>query len=259
MLFPLGEYGVLLAASPDVGAFSERDISLGRILAANIQSALAQVHREAQLREREASLARQNERLDEFASIVSHDLRTPLDLAGVHLELAREGRDADDHLQKVAAAHDRMADLIDDVLTWAREGDAVEATERVSLRRLVEECWADHPTAEATLQVETERAVRADRGRLKQVFDNLLDNALAYAGETATVTVGDMEGGVYVADDGPGIPEAEREAVFNSGHTLSMEGTGFGLAIVRQIVEAHDWEISLTESDRGGARFEIRF
>jgi PAS domain S-box-containing protein len=259
MIFPLGEYGVLLAASPDVGAFSESDISLGRILAATIQSALAQVQRERQLREREASLARQNERLDEFASIVSHDLRTPLDLAGVHLELAREGEDPTAHLEKVAAAHDRMADLIDDVLTWAREGDAVEATERVSLPRLVEECWADHLTTDATLQVDTDRTVSADRGRLKQVFDNLLDNAIAYAGESATVTVGDLDDGIYLADDGPGIPEAEREAVFNSGHTLSMEGTGFGLAIVRQIVAAHDWEISLTESEAGGARFEIRF
>jgi PAS domain S-box-containing protein len=261
MLFPLGDHGVLLVASSAVGAFTERDVSLGRTLAATVQSALGQVERQRQRREREASLARQNERLDEFAAIVSHDLRTPLDLAGVHLELAAEGRNPEEHMTKVSDAHDRMADLIGDVLTWAREGDAVDSTERVSLPRLFEECWTDHPTDEATLRVDTEWTVEADRGRLKRVFDNLLDNALAYAGETVTITVGDLEdaAGVYVADDGPGIPEAEREAVFDSGHALSTEGTGFGLAIVRQIVEAHGWEITLTESESGGTRFEIRF
>ena len=261
MILPLGSRGVLLAASTDRADFSESDVSLGRVLAANIQSALAKVDREGELREREASLVRQNERLDEFASIVSHDLRTPLDLAGVHLELAAEECAPNDHLEKVADAHARMADLIDDVLMWAREGDAVEATEHVSIPALLRECWAGQQTGDATLDVTTDRSVQADHGRLTQVFDNLFDNAIAYAGETATVTVGETEtgDGIYVADDGPGIPPAERDAVFDSGHTLSMEGTGFGLAIVRQIVEAHGWSVTLTESEDGGARFEIRF
>ena len=260
MLLPLGDRGVLVAGSTRVADFDDGDVSLGRVLAANIQSALAKVEREQTLREREQSLTRQNERLEEFASIVSHDLRTPLDLAGAHLELASEGSHDSDHLSDVAAAHGRMSDLIDDVLTWAREGDAIEATELVSLSALASECWADRQAEAATLNIRTERTVHADRGRLKQVFDNLFDNAIAYAGDEATVTVGDLEtDGIFVADDGPGIPEAEREAVFDSGHTLSMEGTGFGLAIVRQIVEAHDWSITVTDSESGGARFEIQF
>ena len=261
MILPLSDWGVLVAAATEPGAFDESDVSLAKILAATIESALRQVDREAELREREQSLARQNERLEEFASIVSHDLRTPLDLAGVHLELATEGEPSEDHLAEVASAHTRMSDLIDDILTWASEGDVVESPELVTLPALVRECWEDQQTDAATLNVETRRTVPADRNRLKQVLGNLLDNALAYAGDEPTVTVGDLEDadGVFVADDGPGIPEGEREAVFESGHTLSMAGTGFGLAIVRQIVEAHDWSITLTESDSGGARFEMRF
>jgi len=259
MLFPLGDYGVLLVFATEPGAFGETDHSLGQVLAANIQSGLQQAEREETLREREQALARKNERLDEFASIVSHDLRTPLDLAGAHLELAAEGSQESDHLEDVAAAHRRMSELIDDVLAWAREGDAVESTDPVSLPTLLSACWADRQPTAATHDIETEQTVRADRSRLRQLFDNLLDNAVTYAGPEATIRVGDIDGGVYVADDGPGIPPDERDAVFEFGHALAGESTGFGLAIVGQIVEAHGWSISLTESESDGARFEIQF
>jgi signal transduction histidine kinase len=73
-----------------------------------------------------------------------------------------------------------------------------------------------------------------------------------------TVTVGSLEEGFYVEDDGPGVPEAEREDVFDAGYTTSDTGTGFGLSIVHEIATAHGWEVSVTESDAGGARFEFR-
>jgi len=259
MLFPLGDTGVLLVFATEQAAFQETDLSLGRVLAADIESALQRVEREETLRERKRALARQNKRLDEFASIVSHDLRTPLDLAGAHLELAAEADGSAAHLDDVAAAHRRMSELIDDVLTWAREGDAVESTEAVSLPALLSECWADRQPDGATLEIETERTVTADRSRLRQLFDNLFHNAVTYAGPTATVRVGDTDDGIYIADDGPGIPPEERDAVFDFGHALATGSTGFGLAIVGEIAESHGWAISLTESQTGGARFEIAF
>jgi signal transduction histidine kinase len=72
-----------------------------------------------------------------------------------------------------------------------------------------------------------------------------------------TVTVGKREAGFYVADDGQGIPEADREQVFEPGYSTGTEGTGYGLQIVRQIGTAHGWDVRVTESDEGGARFEI--
>ncbi|AUV80329.1 hybrid sensor histidine kinase/response regulator [Salinigranum rubrum] len=77
---------------------------------------------------------------------------------------------------------------------------------------------------------------------------------------TVTVTLGmlDEGGGFYVADDGPGIPEGERDRVFELGYTTKPAGSGFGLMSVQQIAMAHDWELSVTESEAGGARFEIR-
>jgi signal transduction histidine kinase len=72
-----------------------------------------------------------------------------------------------------------------------------------------------------------------------------------------TVHVGESDGGFYVADDGPGIPEAERERIFEAGYSTADEGTGFGLRIVEQVVDAHGWEVTVTESEQGGARFDV--
>jgi signal transduction histidine kinase len=129
-------------------------------------------------------------------------------------------------------------------------------------------------TENATLVTELERKVEADPERLKQLFENLVRNAVEH-GSTSnrtgfgdavensngsiTVTVGELDGkdGFYVADDGPGIPEDERADVFETGYSTSEQGTGFGLRIVERIVEAHGWEIEVEESEYGGARFEI--
>lgn len=80
---------------------------------------------------------------------------------------------------------------------------------------------------------------------------------MKYGGTDVSITVGEIDDGFYVEDDGPGIPTDERTAVFEAGYSLGQEGTGFGLSIVKQVVEAHDWEIRATEGSRGGARFEI--
>ncbi|WP_235019798.1 HAMP domain-containing sensor histidine kinase [Natrialba sp. INN-245] len=73
-----------------------------------------------------------------------------------------------------------------------------------------------------------------------------------------TVRVGWDEGVLFVEDDGPGIPADERENVFDHGYTTSADGTGFGLAIVEAIADAHGWAIDVGEGIDGGARFEIR-
>jgi signal transduction histidine kinase len=78
-----------------------------------------------------------------------------------------------------------------------------------------------------------------------------------HAGEDVTVTVGDLDGGFYVADDGPGIPESDRERVFETGYSTSDGGTGFGLEIVATVATAHGWDVRVTDAADGGARFEF--
>jgi len=203
------------------------------------------------------TLERQKERLEEFASIVSHDLRNPLNIAQSRTRLAREDCDTE-HLDHVSRAHDRMASLIDDLLTLARSGEGVGELESVDLAALAERCWANVPSADATLVVETERAIRADRSRLRQLLQNLFSNALEHGGAGVTVTVGTLDDGFYVADDGHGIPDSIREAVFEAGYSTAEDGTGFGLRIVEQVADAHGWTVDVAASEAGGARFEVR-
>ena len=209
-------------------------------------------------KERERELERQNERLAEFANVVSHDLRNPLNVARAEAEMLREQCD-DEHLDHLQAAHERMEAIVEDVLTLARQGEAVEDPGRTSLERVAERAWANVEAPRATLTVEADATLPADARRLQRLLENLFRNSVDHGGESVSVTVGSLgsEGGFYVADDGPGIPEDEREAVFESGYTTEADGTGFGLAIVRRIADAHGWSVELADGSDGGARFEF--
>jgi len=217
---------------------------------------LENVNRLARMRDALRKQARENARLDEFASIVSHDLRNPLNVAQGRLELAQLEHDTD-HLDGVEDALDRMETLIEDLLAYAREGETVTDAEPVDLAGTVEWGMEGVDAEDATLDVRTTAVVRADESRLRQLLENLLRNAVEHGRGAVTVTVGDLPDGFYVADDGPGIPETEREKVFESGYSTADEGTGLGLAIVQEIATAHGWDIDVTESRAGGARVEV--
>jgi PAS domain S-box-containing protein len=227
--------------------------------------------RKARKRELEA----QNERLDKFASVVSHDLRNPLQIAQGHLELAVDRLDTEDEsLDRVHDALERMDALVADVLALAREGESVSEPAFVSLADTVRLAWSSVDTAGARLAVETDATVLADAERLQRLFENLIRNAVEHGSASSQpeadareviVRVGtfgtdgpDGARGFFVADDGPGIPPDERERVFEAGYSTSDDGTGFGLDIVRSIASAHGWPVGVTASDHGGARFEFR-
>ncbi|WP_254840997.1 PAS domain-containing protein [Natronomonas marina] len=256
LFLPLGEYGVMLAGSPSPETFDEQDVLIGEILAGVLTAALEQVERTEQLRTRERELTRQNDRLERFASIVSHDLRNPLSVATGRLELAAGECDSE-HLDHVEQAHERMRTLIEDLLALSRDGETVDDLEPIALGQLVEGCWETVETGEARLGSIPDQTIEADRSRLKQLFENLMRNAVEHGGENVTVRVGSLADGFYVEDDGSGIPVDEREPIFEAGYSTGEDGTGFGLHIIKQIVDAHDWRIHVTDSDEGGARFEI--
>jgi|AntDeeMetagen285_2_1112576.scaffolds.fasta_scaffold01616_4 PAS domain S-box-containing protein len=262
-----------------------------------IDGVLVTVREATDRKEKEQQLRRQNQRLEEFANVVSHDLRNPLSVARGRLELLVDGCESD-HIDEIEWALDRMDDLIDDVLTLARQGDTVGETDRVALDELVSQCWSAVATTETTLTSETTMEIRADRSRLAQLLENLFRNSVEHGStnsrsqtddpvehgstspdsqarqdsvehgstnsrsqgddaQSVTIRVGELPDGFYVEDTGRGIRERERETVFEAGYSATEDGTGFGLAIVDRIVSAHGWEIEATESEAGGARFEI--
>lgn len=207
--------------------------------------------------ERERQLRQQNERLGEFASVISHDLRSPLNVAqGRAALLAEQGES--EHLDPLLQALDRMEAIVEDTLMLARQGDTISETESVSLTNLVGKCWATVDTDDATIEIVDEMTFQADPGRLRHVFENLFRNAVEHGGSDVTVRVGcHNELGIYVEDNGPGIPVEKRDEVFEPGHSSAQGGTGFGLTIVKRIVEAHGWELSVADGTEGGARFEF--
>jgi Signal transduction histidine kinase len=254
---PVGEYGVFQAVDAEPGAFDETDITLAELLVSHTRTAIDRIEREETLRQK-------TERLEEFASFVSHDLRNPLNVATLRTQLLAEDCDSE-HLERLEGALDRMERLIDELLTLARQGETIGDSKPVSLDSVVTQAWSNVETKDSTLECQVDRTLYADRNRLTAVLENLIRNAIEHApdegtsSESVTVSVGNTPDwtGFYIADDGEGIPSSEREQVFQSGYSTVDDGTGFGLTIVRDIVGAHDWEIRVTDSVDGGARFEI--
>ncbi|SNZ05651.1 PAS/PAC sensor signal transduction histidine kinase [Natronoarchaeum philippinense] len=264
------------------------------------------VHDVTEQKRREQELQRQNEQLDRFASVLSHDLRNPLNVADGYLDLLEETGDPD-HAEQVRSAHERMDELIEDVRTLVAHGQTISDPERLDLTTVAEDAAGNVDTRGADLQIGTLGTVSGDRNRLTQAFENLFRNAVEHgstnpasatphgdaraqpasaadasvaqtgdtdspAGDadvsddapntTVTIRVGTLDAGAgqdgfFVADDGPGIPADARSDVFESGHTTNDDGTGLGLAIVQNAIEAHGWAVEATESDAGGARFEV--
>ncbi|MFB9809016.1 PAS domain S-box protein [Haladaptatus pallidirubidus] len=205
---------------------------------------------------RKQELERQNERLDEFASMLAHELRNPLGIAQGYLQIA-ELENEDDAFDEVRKAHNRMERMINEMLDLARQPKALNDTEQTVFYDFIESAWSRIAPPEATLVLENVDAeISANVDQLRQVFENLFRNAIEHGGESVTVRVECLPNGVYVEDDGPGIPAEYRDTVFESGYTTD-NGTGLGLSIAQQIVEVHGWDIAVTEGTMGGARFEI--
>ncbi|MEF8883203.1 MAG: PAS domain S-box protein [Halapricum sp.] len=246
---PMGDHGVFQAVAEEPDYFNESDLELAELLLSHTESALDRLEHERRLR-------RQNERLEEFASIVSHDLRNPLHVARSHLELARREQDFG-HIKTAIDAHKRMETLIENLLTLARDGEREMTVESIDIGEFARQCWQTVETTDATLVVEADHTIRADRSQLQHLVENLVHNAVEHGGPDVTVRIGPLDDGFYVADDGPGITPDERSAVFESGYSTAEDGTGFGLGIVERVVDAHGWEITVADSRDGGARFEI--
>ncbi|WP_277540690.1 response regulator [Haloarcula laminariae] len=220
-------------------------------------------------KERERELKRQNERLDEFVTVVSHDLRNPLRTLSASLALIET--DDEESLERCHRTVERMEQLIDDLVDLARHGETESEPEPVELAGLATACARTTGLSEGALSVTTDATIAADESQLRHLLENLFSNAVEHSstdrqsqsagaisdGDGVSLTVGPLDGGFYVADDGPGIPESERERVFRVGYSTSDRGTGFGLNIVKEAAETHGWDVDVTESAEGGARFEI--
>lgn len=198
----------------------------------------------------------QNERLEQFTSVAAHDLRNPINIIDGYVELAIEHDDTS-YLERVGPAVDRARRLVDDLLSLGREGSVVVDPEPVRFDRVVQEAWRERVGDAATLQLDAVGTIRADWHRLEQLLEQLFDNAWRHGGEDVTVHVGPLTDGFYVADDGTGIPAALHDHLFEYEYSTH-EGAGLGLPLAGSIAAAHGWDITVTDSEWGGALFAVR-
>ena len=252
-------YGTVSFSTPDGRRepFSDDERALVRLFAQWLGSEIDRRRSRARATEQLERLEAQNARLDDFASVVSHDLRSPLNVVQGRLELLREEACESEHIDEIDHGLSRIETLLSDLLELARRGKKVSTTTAVELPAVVGDCWRATPTDGATVDVDVTRTVLADRSRVKQLLENLFRNAVEHGGADVHVTVGDTEDGFYVVDDGDGIPPKHRDRIFESGYTTGADGSGLGLSIVRDIASAHGWNVTVTESAAGGARFEF--
>ncbi|AEH35793.1 sensor histidine kinase [Halopiger xanaduensis] len=204
---------------------------------------------------RRRELVRKNEHLERFASVISHDLRNPLNVISGTADLIAETEELH-RLEHIAAAADRMESMIDDLLLLARDGAKLGSIESVPLESVVRDAWTGVETSDATLETRDLPTVAADPGRLQQALENLVRNAVEHNDAGVGILVEGTDDGFALEDDGAGVPPDRRERVFEEGYS-GAGGTGLGLSIVETVVSAHGWDVSVTDGKQGGARFEI--
>lgn len=256
---PCGDHGVIMSAATEPRAFDKIDIESLRLLGTVVTEAMTAVKREERLIERGEALQRQNDRLEEFADVVAHDLRNPLAGAIGSFKIARETNETE-FFDRVEQSLERMDDLIGELLDIARGNHQATTMRAVSLQPIVEEAWSYIDAAEATLSVVDQLGeVQADETLLLQLFGNLLRNSIEHGGDDAAVEVGLLTDGTgfYVADDGPGMTEDGLAAVQELEDGSQKAAIGIGLLSVGNVLAEHGWDHSVSNTTRG-LRFEVR-
>jgi len=227
----------------------------------------------AEIRQAASAFNRMQERIRRFVAQrtdmlagISHDLRTPLTRMRLALAVLPRQPEAEEDIIALGEDVEEMERMVAAYLTFAR-GEGQEQAQPADLAELVREVArkARRDGAEVAVEGPAELVLPLRPDALRRCLANLLDNARKHAGHIAVAVglvprtdAGASWAQVTVDDDGPGIPEAQREEAFRPFATLTAGGTGLGLAIARDIARAHGGDIVLEDSPLGGLRARVR-
>lgn len=210
-------------------------------------------------------LEHEREKLEQFASVLSHDLRNPISIAEGYLAQIKT-EDNEENVEVIERALSRMNALIDDTLTLKEQTEPVEDVTHRSIAGLAESAWEFVDTGDSELRVVDRFELLCHEDRTSRLLENVFRNAIDHNEQPVVIRVGihdtlttstrgDTKKAFFISDDGCGIPEDKREQMFEVGETTSREGTGLGLPIIKRIAEAHGWNVQAVESFDGGAKF----
>ncbi|APW99538.1 histidine kinase [Halobiforma lacisalsi AJ5] len=257
-------------AETDPDEFADHDLDFLESVASLLATGIERREYERRLNETVDELEASNERLEQFAYAVSHDLEEPLRMISSYLQLVErrygDELDADgrEFIEFAVDGADRMKEMIDGLLAYSRIDTRGEPFEPVDLEAVLEDVTTDIGVliadSDAELAVEPLPVVEGDASQLRQLFQNLVSNAIKYSGDEppridVTATRDGNRWAITVRDEGIGIEPDARDRIFrvfqrgDRGHDVE-DGTGIGLAISRRIVDRHGGEISV-ESEPG--------
>ncbi len=264
-------WGILGTHDADTGTFTDEDVSFVQSVANILAEAIERRQYQSELEGLVADLEESNERLEQFAYAASHDLQEPLRMVSTYLQLVErryedelddEGRE---FLGFAVDGADRMRAMIDGLLEYSRVETAADPLEPVDLEAVLEDAREDLQVAieasDATITVASLPRVEGDAHQLRQVFQNLLENAIEYSGDDppAVHVSAERDGGrwtVTVRDEGIGIDPADQDRVFDvferAHGRAEGAGTGIGLALCERIVERHGGDVWLDSEPGGG-------
>ncbi|MFB6297526.1 MAG: histidine kinase N-terminal 7TM domain-containing protein [Salinirussus sp.] len=276
VIIPLDRRGVIVTGSTAEREFTDTDVELFELFASTVSSAMLRAEREQVLRETRAELQRSNEELEQFASVASHDLQEPLRTVSNYLQLLerRYGEELDEDAREfvdfAVDGAERMNEMIRALLEYSRvetrgepfgptDLDDVYEKARRNLRVAIEK-------SDATITADELPTVRGDEPQLVQLLQNLLDNAIKYAGdEPPRIHVSadrtDEQWVIAVEDDGIGMRAEATERVFRLFERLhgreAYSGTGIGLAMCHKIVDRHGGDIWIDSTPGEGSTLPL--
>jgi len=279
--------GTMTVDSASPNAFSDSDIQLMTIAAAQVSVAISNARFIEELESRAAELAvaydelKESDRLkDELVQNVSHELRTPLTFVKGYVDLVLEGDMGDlnkrqkDALQIVADKTTDITRLIEDIVTLQRINAGNLQLEVVSLTELIRTAVAGHSMVAQkkglrVVHVLSQESIMlpVDKARLNQVLDNIIGNAMKFSPDGGIITVAmaetDHEVKIIISDEGIGVPKEQQERIFERFYQVDgsvrrrFGGTGVGLAIVKRIIDAHHGRIWVESEPGKGSAFHI--
>ena len=219
----------------------------------------------SELEHRERELQTHVDKLDRALSAVRHDAMTPIQVVKAHLGELQTANNAS-AVDTIRDAIERVVSIIKDTKNLYSDEEIVENRDWCEVAELCESAWECVDTGESELCVEDEFTVWCNEDRVMRLLENMFTNAVTHNTGSVTVRVGrymsvststrqENQSGFYVADDGSGIPEERRDDVFEFGETTAADGSGIGLAVVKRVADAHEWNVRVMDSVGGGVKF----
>ncbi|MGO4432139.1 GAF domain-containing sensor histidine kinase [Arthrobacter sp. fls2-241-R2A-172] len=266
--------GTLCVFSDKTNELRPEQVSMLEVLAKQVVELLELQHRTVQLDRTYSELKDSNAKLAGFAGRVSHDLRIPLTTILGYVELVEDDPDVEPnstaarYLDRIGASGRRMLGMLEDVLSYSRVGGGIQP-EQISLRDVTEEVIGDLGVEHAGIVEVEDISLRADRGQLRILLQNLVSNAMNYSSPERELRirisgVSNYHGTtVFVADNGKGIAPEDRAKVLEPLVRLRRDGdgpgSGLGLATCSNIAKAHGGDLNLAETPGGGTTVAVSF